>query len=123
MSARSKNQKKVVVRTPSRQESDEEPDKFDEMPVSQASMTSSDAGTDLFEHFVASYASAEDDIRKIWVQIKEEQRALLNIAIQQHASSVSQSSEREKGQVKGLASVKRACDESQKLIEKLVGDI
>lgn len=42
--ARSNNQKKVVIRAPSRQESDEESNKFDEMPTSQASMTSSDAG-------------------------------------------------------------------------------
>jgi hypothetical protein len=33
--------------------------------------------TTLFETFVSSYASSEDDIRKLWVLIEEEQKALL----------------------------------------------
>ncbi|KAF7964392.1 hypothetical protein HWV62_8737, partial [Athelia sp. TMB] len=65
---------------------------------------------DLFENFVVSYASAEDDIRKIWVKIQEEQKTLLNIVARQHASAILQSSEREQGQLKGLANVKRACE-------------
>ncbi|KAF7965375.1 hypothetical protein HWV62_44097 [Athelia sp. TMB] len=186
--ARSKNQKKVARMQP-QDEGDEEQDSLNEMPMSQGSMSSSDADlvavvaqqmkgepvcglstrmaqlmrqnvaasekkrkdkdkrflqfaekelnktivkkqeefaknteeiADLFENFVVSYASAEDDIRKIWVKIQEEQKTLLHIVARQHASAILQSSEREQGQLKGLANVKRACEDSQKLLEKLV---
>ncbi|KIM90333.1 hypothetical protein PILCRDRAFT_812068 [Piloderma croceum F 1598] len=33
--------------------------------------------TKLFESFVSSYATSEDDIRKLWVLIGEEQKMLL----------------------------------------------
>ncbi|KAF7969241.1 hypothetical protein HWV62_27448 [Athelia sp. TMB] len=167
--ARSRNQKKVARMQP-QDEGDEEQDSLNEMPMSQGSMSSSDADlvavvaqqmkaasekkrkdkdkrflqfaekelnktivkkqeefaknaeeiADLFENFVVSYASAEDDIRKIWVKIQEEQKTLLNIVARLHTSAILQSSEREQGQLKGLANVKRACEDSQKLLEKLV---
>ncbi|KIM90329.1 hypothetical protein PILCRDRAFT_766095 [Piloderma croceum F 1598] len=79
--------------------------------------------TKLFESFVSSYATSEDDIRKLWVLIGEEQKLLLDLAIRQHTLATSQSLEIEKGQLAGMANVKRACEDFKTLVDELTVNV
>ncbi|PIL25918.1 hypothetical protein GSI_11671 [Ganoderma sinense ZZ0214-1] len=68
-----------------------------------------------YEKFVLDYAQAEDRIRKLWLQLAHDQQKLLarivDISKKRQKANEINDSEREKGQVKGLAIAKKAVED------------
>ncbi|KAI0920437.1 hypothetical protein AcV5_010168 [Taiwanofungus camphoratus] len=73
----------------------------------------------VYEKFVLDYASVEDNIRKLWAQLLEEQEKLLNLSEQKHRRLIETEKEREKGQVQGMAMAKKAMEDFNQLINLL----
>ncbi|GBE87138.1 hypothetical protein SCP_1003850 [Sparassis crispa] len=73
----------------------------------------------IYEKFVLEYASIDDDIRRIWVELLREQQRLLVLAQQKHKFMAERDKEREKGQVQGMAIAKRAMEDFNRLISSL----
>ncbi|KAI0717719.1 hypothetical protein C8T65DRAFT_640555 [Cerioporus squamosus] len=64
-----------------------------------------------YEKFVLDYAQVEDRIRKLWLQLLQEQQKLLALSDKKHKAAVETDTEREKGQVKGMAIAKKAVED------------
>ncbi|RDX44100.1 hypothetical protein OH76DRAFT_1409469 [Lentinus brumalis] len=80
------------------------------------------AMTDLnstYEKFVLDYAQVEDQIRKLWLQLLQEQQKLLALSDKKHKAAGETDKEREKGQVKGMAIAKKAVEDFGYLISSL----
>ncbi|KAM5530840.1 hypothetical protein V8D89_015484 [Ganoderma adspersum] len=65
-----------------------------------------------YEKFVLDYAQVEDQIRKLWLQLTHDQQKLLDVSKKRQKETQHNDSEREKGQVKGLAIAKKAVEAS-----------
>ncbi|KAL1938933.1 hypothetical protein VTO73DRAFT_11086 [Trametes versicolor] len=72
-----------------------------------------------YERFVLEYAQVDDQIRKLWLQLQQEQHKLLLLSERKHKSMSDNDREREKGQVKGMAITKKAVEDFGKLITSL----
>ncbi|KAI0759112.1 hypothetical protein C8Q74DRAFT_1301937 [Fomes fomentarius] len=73
----------------------------------------------VYENFVIQYAQVEDQIRKLWLQLLQEQQKLLSLAEKKQESAVVNDKDREKGQVKGMAIAKKAVEDFGVLISSL----
>ncbi|RPD77064.1 hypothetical protein L226DRAFT_569275 [Lentinus tigrinus ALCF2SS1-7] len=63
-----------------------------------------------YDKFVLDYAQVDDQIRKLWLQLLQEQQKLLALSEKKHKTAVETDKEREKGQVKGMAIAKKAVE-------------
>ncbi|KAI0651274.1 hypothetical protein C8Q79DRAFT_932478 [Trametes meyenii] len=72
-----------------------------------------------YEKFVFEYAQADDNIRKLWLQLQHEQNKLLILSEKKHKTILENDGEREKGQVKGMAIAKKAVEDFGNLISSL----
>lgn len=91
-------------------------------------LPSSSFRNDAYERFVLEYAQVDDQIRKLWLQLQQEQHKLLVslfisvgcangltvvaqlLSERKHKSMTDNDREREKGQVKGMAITKKAVE-------------
>ncbi|KAI0742731.1 hypothetical protein C8Q80DRAFT_1190498 [Daedaleopsis nitida] len=81
-----------------------------------------DAITELnsaYEKFVFEYAQVEDDIRKLWMQLLQEQQKLLALSERKSKAARENDEERERGQVKGMAVAKKAVEDFGHLISSV----
>ncbi|KAI1790598.1 hypothetical protein LXA43DRAFT_486213 [Ganoderma leucocontextum] len=72
-----------------------------------------------YEKFVFDYAQVEDQIRKLWLQLVHDQEKLLDISNKRQKANETNDSEREKGQVKGMAIAKKAVEDFSVVISSL----
>ncbi|TBU59875.1 hypothetical protein BD310DRAFT_923900 [Dichomitus squalens] len=72
-----------------------------------------------YDKFVFEYAQVEDHIRKLWLELQQEQQALLVTSEKRHKLAVEREGEREKGQVKGMAMAKKAVQDFSAVISSL----
>ncbi|KAI0370845.1 hypothetical protein BV20DRAFT_965894 [Pilatotrama ljubarskyi] len=67
------------------------------------------------EKFVLEYAQVEDHIRKMWLQLQQEQSRTLILSEKKYKEMADNDRDREKGQVKGMAIAKKAVEDFGKL--------
>ncbi|KAI0776800.1 hypothetical protein BD413DRAFT_229703 [Trametes elegans] len=72
-----------------------------------------------YDKFVFEYAQVDDRIRKLWLDLQQEQQYLLIMSEKKHKAMLDQDREREKGQVKGMAMAKKAVGDFGNLISSL----
>ncbi|TDL16359.1 hypothetical protein BD410DRAFT_832128 [Rickenella mellea] len=73
----------------------------------------------IYSDFQFAHASAEDDIRKLWIQILEEQKKLQALAIAKYKSNVEREKRREQDHIKAMTHARKACEDMQRLIASL----
>ncbi|KAI0632886.1 hypothetical protein C8Q77DRAFT_1120311 [Trametes polyzona] len=72
-----------------------------------------------YERFVIEYAQVDDEIRKLWTRLQQEQQKILSLSEQKHRGMLERDRERENGQVKGMAITKKAVEDFGRLIGSL----
>ncbi|KAL0956295.1 hypothetical protein HGRIS_002452 [Hohenbuehelia grisea] len=73
----------------------------------------------IFAQFVIDYAAIEDEIRRIWCEIRKEQQTLLILAEKRINLNTETGEEVEKGMVTGMARAKGACEDMEALSQSL----
>ncbi|KAI0087617.1 hypothetical protein BDY19DRAFT_239358 [Irpex rosettiformis] len=76
----------------------------------------------IFDDFVMQHAAAEDEIRVLWEQLLKAHQKFSTFSEKKHASVIKNEKEREKGQVLGMATSKKAVEDCHKLIMSLSDD-
>ncbi|KAJ7466024.1 hypothetical protein FB451DRAFT_1561294 [Mycena latifolia] len=74
----------------------------------------------VYAKFLLDYAASDDAIRALWMQIKEEEQKLVEIAKRQRAMNEELRKATEKAQIAGMAQVKEACHDARNIIEALL---
>ncbi|KAJ7268217.1 hypothetical protein B0H12DRAFT_97074 [Mycena haematopus] len=78
-----------------------------------------DATEKAYAKFILDYATLEDTIRALWMEIKREEQILIDIAKKQRAASDALRVVVEKTQFTGMGQVKEACRETRDVIGTL----
>lgn len=73
----------------------------------------------IYSDFQVAYATTEDDIRRLWIQILEEQKKLQALAVAKRKSNVEREMRREQGHTKALTHARKACEDMERLIVSL----
>jgi len=72
-----------------------------------------------FSKFVIDYATIEDEIRTLWLLIRKEQEIMLGLAQKHLFANTEGAKVTEKGQIKGMARTKEACQDMRQIIESI----
>ncbi|KAJ8482558.1 hypothetical protein ONZ51_g5284 [Trametes cubensis] len=72
-----------------------------------------------YDKFVLEYAQMDDHIRRLWLQLQQEQQKLLALSEKKNKTMSDNDRERETGQVKGMAIAKKAVEDFGKLVASL----
>jgi len=75
--------------------------------------------TNVYEQFVQDYAGVEDEIRKLLLQLSREQQKMLNLAENKSRQMVESEKVRERGQVQGMATAKKAMEDFNRFASML----
>ncbi|KAJ7079297.1 hypothetical protein B0H15DRAFT_954152 [Mycena belliarum] len=74
----------------------------------------------VYTKFLIDYASSEDAIRALWMQIKEAEQKLIEIADRKRALNEELRQATEKAQIAGMAQVKEACHDTRTAIATIM---
>ncbi|KAH9916195.1 uncharacterized protein B0H18DRAFT_74566 [Fomitopsis serialis] len=75
--------------------------------------------TTVYEKFVQDYAGVEVEIRKLLLQFSREQQKMLNLAENKSKQMVESEKVRERGQVQGMATAKKAMEDFNRFASML----
>ncbi|KAF8198690.1 hypothetical protein K438DRAFT_1966653 [Mycena galopus ATCC 62051] len=78
-----------------------------------------DATEKAYAKFIIDYATVEDTIRALWMEIKKEEQILIDIAKKQRAATEALHIVTEKAQIVGMSQVKEACHDARRMIGTL----
>ncbi|KAL5478690.1 hypothetical protein ACEPAI_1967 [Sanghuangporus weigelae] len=73
----------------------------------------------IYVGFQDAYVANEDNIRRLWTAIFEEQLKLHDLVDEKHGSTIEGEKRREKDHIQSLTHCRKACEESQRLIDLL----
>ncbi|KAH9893949.1 hypothetical protein C8Q73DRAFT_693890 [Cubamyces lactineus] len=72
-----------------------------------------------YDKFVFEYAQVDDHIRRLWLQLQQEQQKILTLSERKNKTVSDNDREREAGQVKGMAIAKKAVEDFGKLVASI----
>ncbi|KAF8198732.1 hypothetical protein K438DRAFT_693171 [Mycena galopus ATCC 62051] len=78
-----------------------------------------DATEKAYSKFIIDYATLEDTIRALWMEIKKEEQILIEIAKKQRTATDALHIMTEKAQIVGMSQVKEACHDARRMIGTL----